>query len=1255
MKHMFKNMSLVIFIVGVMLMLYSGNVDASTTFASGTGTKEDPYVIENPEQLDAIRGYLSSHFVLGKSIDLTTDTQEESGKFYNEGKGFLPIGSQNYPFTGTFDGKGYTISGLMIQRLEENNIGLFSYLGRDSKISNVIFDKVNIIGNENVGALAGYGNETAIENITVKGLISGFSKVGSVSGYLTRLKQLENVTNFAFVTATQNENSSDIGGIAGVINSESFSTQITIKNLVNKGDIQGNAYSVGGIIGTVYYFQYLDIENAVNLANVTGGSYVGGITGSGGNIKNSNNKGIIKGNTMVGGITGSNTATMEKSYNLGSVTGRQTIGGLTGINNKTIINCYNYADINCPYGTMVGGIAGSNAGKIEETYNVGNITAKEKSAGLVGNNRADIWNCYQLGTVSAGGTSAEIAYENTGMIRQVYTTQSNPLVNQSAGSIINAYAIDGKSDLLIKERLTGHYEENIKALSKEEAMLENTYVGYQFDTIWKKDDALFPYPVLQSNLPNQIAVSDFEITNTAKIQKKAGEDVKVRLQIVFKNPDETQLLQFSSSNEEVAKISENGTVTFQNYGTVTITATSSNKVSKSITFQVQKTSYTIEFMTVKRQSQNSYTTQKVGDSITLNYDIPVTLPSVEMIQKTVGKGYEVVGYYLDYDVKNDSYQNEIKNGDLIQADSNVYIKLSPIKITQINGISSPVQVLGINTNFEIRGTFNADVVANSRYKIVIDDTSIIKANNNIIENIEEFHSVSTQNEKGEQIDIIRDDFITVDFGKTTVRIITEDGYQQNIEVVVYENVKEMYPDDIQGHWGEAILKKWMDRKITSWDKATWKYYPDQYILRSDIMYTLNRILQTKEMANIESIYDVEPSDWYYQDVAKAVKAGYLYPIHVNFVYPTNTLTREEFMTMVSRALGLEKANLAVLEQYEDKDLILDEIKQDVANYINAFGFGGNDLNGNGIKELIPQNLLTKADAFYFIDKAFGDKEIGDIVIHKTNKPVDTRYHWSDTIIESLIDRKVTAYQSITHCFYPDDYILKADIVYTLNRLLKLEEVADISKYTDIKVNDWYYLDYQKAVKAGYLYPITSDKLSPVANVNREEVFTMISRLLKLPTANLAVLDKFEDKALIREEIKQDVANYIGAFGFGGNDLNGNGIPELIPQNVLTKADFMYFLSKIIPMETVEYTINEKMLNMTVTLSLPVEGDDIPTLQIFSSDKQIHTVKGKIENKKIITYQVVLSSVDNLFYQLVGGNLESEFKVPLTLNQYSKEL
>ncbi|MBS6843574.1 MAG: hypothetical protein KH197_07695 [Clostridiales bacterium] len=99
---------------------------------------------------------------------------------------FTPKSSQaSYPFSGVFDGQGYSITGLKISGNEDWK-GLFGYAYCEA-IRNVVIRNPEIEGKDQVGALVGYQaySNQGIKNCAViGGKIQGSSHVGGLVGYM---------------------------------------------------------------------------------------------------------------------------------------------------------------------------------------------------------------------------------------------------------------------------------------------------------------------------------------------------------------------------------------------------------------------------------------------------------------------------------------------------------------------------------------------------------------------------------------------------------------------------------------------------------------------------------------------------------------------------------------------------------------------------------------------------------------------------------------------------------------------------------------------------------------------------------------------------------------------------------------------------------------------------------------------------------------------------------------------------------------
>ena len=263
----------------------SGTITGGTfnTPMTGSGTKTDPYQISTADQLKLFRDIVNGSngqtpnrgacAVLTADIDLNNEAWTPIGN-YTEG-------NQIY-YEGTFDGGGYTISGL------------------------------NVTGKFRCASLFGAVKGGTIKNLTVAGNVShNYSStgldchVGGIVGSALDAATIENCSNNCSVTGGSGD---FIGGIAG-------------SNINNARII--DCYNVGTITGTI-------IET-------------GGVTGFNmGTISNCYNVGTIKmlhNSNAVGEIVGNNVGTVKNCYylagtNLNAV-GQSNNGSITKTESKT--------------------------------------------------------------------------------------------------------------------------------------------------------------------------------------------------------------------------------------------------------------------------------------------------------------------------------------------------------------------------------------------------------------------------------------------------------------------------------------------------------------------------------------------------------------------------------------------------------------------------------------------------------------------------------------------------------------------------------------------------------------------------------------------------------------------------------------------------------------------------------------------------------------------------------------------------------
>lgn len=212
---------------------------------TGSGTQADPYKIYNVTDLQNIENDLTAYYELANDIDASATVG------WYARAGFVPIGNAAY-FTGHFDGKGFTIDQLFINRPATSNVGLFG-ITRAIGIKNVKLTSCDITGKNYVGALVGElygyaGSIVTIEGCSSSGSVSGESFIGGLFGEVCKWTykiQVQDCHSSCTVISTKSYAGGLIGRLSGSDVSECYATGAVT---VVAGDVFCYA---GGFVGSV--------------------------------------------------------------------------------------------------------------------------------------------------------------------------------------------------------------------------------------------------------------------------------------------------------------------------------------------------------------------------------------------------------------------------------------------------------------------------------------------------------------------------------------------------------------------------------------------------------------------------------------------------------------------------------------------------------------------------------------------------------------------------------------------------------------------------------------------------------------------------------------------------------------------------------------------------------------------------------------------------------------------------------------------
>ncbi|MDD3652599.1 MAG: S-layer homology domain-containing protein [Desulfotomaculaceae bacterium] len=173
------------------------------------------------------------------------------------------------------------------------------------------------------------------------------------------------------------------------------------------------------------------------------------------------------------------------------------------------------------------------------------------------------------------------------------------------------------------------------------------------------------------------------------------------------------------------------------------------------------------------------------------------------------------------------------------------------------------------------------------------------------------------------------------------------------------------------------------------------------------------------------------------------------------------------------------------------------------------------------------------------------------------QPIDIQGHWAESEISSWVSKGfVTGYQDGT--FKPDNSISRAEFVTLVNRSFGFTNSAN-TNFSDVLSTDWFAGEIARAKAVGYVSGYEDGTFRPNAEISRQEVATMLARMLKLePSTNFAAVSKFKDAG----DIPQWSKGFIDAVVSGGLM---NGYPDLtfLAGQAITRAEAVITLDKAV--------------------------------------------------------------------------------------------
>lgn len=180
-------------------------------------------------------------------------------------------------------------------------------------------------------------------------------------------------------------------------------------------------------------------------------------------------------------------------------------------------------------------------------------------------------------------------------------------------------------------------------------------------------------------------------------------------------------------------------------------------------------------------------------------------------------------------------------------------------------------------------------------------------------------------------------------------------YYKYIKLIEDETIKFT---DTEGHWAIDSINKFVSSGIIEgYEDNTFR--PDNNVTRAEFVKIVNKTFGFTEEGEV-NFTDIDKNSWYYQDLKKATKAGYISGYEDGTFKPNDSITREEVAEILKNLTNLKGDGIL---EFSDINSI-GKWAIDAVDTVSDNGF----MNGYEDGSFRPKNKLTRAEAVVILDR-----------------------------------------------------------------------------------------------------------------------------------------------------------------------------------------------------------------------------------------------------------------------------------------------
>lgn len=174
--------------------------------------------------------------------------------------------------------------------------------------------------------------------------------------------------------------------------------------------------------------------------------------------------------------------------------------------------------------------------------------------------------------------------------------------------------------------------------------------------------------------------------------------------------------------------------------------------------------------------------------------------------------------------------------------------------------------------------------------------------------------------------------------------------------------------DVDNHWAKDSIEKLSQINIVKgYEDNTFR--PDKNMTRAEVATIINRLIGAQK-ESLKYIPDLDRQSWYSSEIRKSVQTGVIMGDENGYVRPTSYVTREEVVTMLSRAFYVS-GNTTLTENYADKEEISKWSKDYFATFVNyKYIMGYED------ETIRPKAYITRSEFVTLLGRMFNTIAVG---------------------------------------------------------------------------------------------------------------------------------------------------------------------------------------------------------------------------------------------------------------------------------------